>query len=381
MRARAEFRSARCSSSTAGSSVAGTTAACSAAAPCSTPRWTVWRTRDVCARRTTARDDLLDALAVRHVQRCNPALRHSARRRRREPDVQRTGGVRAVARSRARPGRRPELCRADASSSSRLGPSSGTRTSGGRPRARASVRAKARPRPCRRSYPTVIIAYEIRRASELRRRRFRRAAGRRPFLDVYNPSSGDVISRVPLSGRGRGRRRGSGGARRVSRLVGDADQRARPGLLSIQGAARAEHRRARGAGHRRERQDRERSARRSAQVGRADGVRLLAAADHAGRSARGEPRRRVSRRAISARRRRVDRAVQLSEHGAQLDDPERDRAGQLHDSQAVGARADQRRANRRAAARSGTAGGRVSGRARRTGGGRSDLRSSRTSRR
>ena len=40
-----------------------------------------------------------------------------------------------------------------------------------------------------------------------------------------------------------------------------------------------------------------------------------------------------------ARRRRVDHAVQLPEHGAELDDPERDRARQLHDPQAVGARA------------------------------------------
>ena len=69
------------------------------------------------------------------------------------------------------------------------------------------------------------------------------------------------------------------------------------------------------------------------------------------RSAGGEPRRRVPHRALSARRRRGDHAVQLSQHGAELVDPQRDRARQLPDPQAVGARAAQRRAHRRAAAR------------------------------
>ena len=95
----------------------------------------------------------------------------------------------------------------------------------------------------------------------------------------------------------------------------------------------------------------ERGARRGAQVGRADRVRLLAAADHGGRGARSHPRRRMPRRALPARRRRVDHAVQLPEHGAELDDPERDRPRQLHDPQAVRAGAAQRRPHRRAAAR------------------------------
>ena len=119
------------------------------------------------------------------------------------------------------------------------------------------------------------------------------------FLDVHNPSDGSVISRVPLSTQDDvdtavvERRKG------VPGLVGDADQGARAGLLPLQDAAREEHRRARRAGHRGERQDRQRGAGRGAQVGRAERVRLLAAADRAGRSARGEPRRRVPDRALS----------------------------------------------------------------------------------
>ena len=46
-------------------------------------------------------DALLDAVAVRHVQRDGPAVRHSADRDRREPHVSRTRGLRPVARRRA----------------------------------------------------------------------------------------------------------------------------------------------------------------------------------------------------------------------------------------------------------------------------------------
>ena len=45
-------------------------------------------------------------------------------------------------------------------------------------------------------------------------------------------------------------------------------------------------------------------------------VRVLAAADRAGRGARGESRRRVPHRAVPGRRRGGDHAVQLPEHGA-----------------------------------------------------------------
>ena len=186
-----------------------------------------------------------------------------------------------------------------------------------------------------------------------------------PALDVYDPSEGSVISRVPLSSR-----------REVDRAVESA-RAAFPGWAGTPIKERVQvfyrykalleqnHRRAGGAGHRGERQDRERGARRGAQVRRADRVRLLAAADRAGRSAGGEPRRRVPDRALPARRRRVDHAVQLPEHGAELDDPQRHRPRQLHDPQAVGAGSAERRPHRRAAARGGSAGRGAQGRARR----------------
>ncbi len=110
----------------------------------------------------------------------------------------------------------------------------------------------------------------------------------------------------------RGRERAGG----LPRLVRHDHQGAGPGLLPLQGAARAASRRAGGPGHRGERKDRERGPRRGAQVRRADRVRLLAAADHPGRGAGGEPRRGVPDRALPARRRRGDHAVQLPQHGA-----------------------------------------------------------------
>ncbi len=153
-------------------------------------------------------------------------------------------------------------------------------------------------------------------------------------LDVFNPGDGSVLSRVPLSGPTRStspcRPR-----RKPSRLGRDAHQGARPGLLQVQGAPRTRHRRARRADHRGERQDRQRSARRNPEGRRAHRVRLLAPADRARRSARGLARRRMPHRALPGRRRRVDRAVQLPHHGPQLDHPQRDRARQLHDPQAV----------------------------------------------
>ena len=154
---------------------------------------------------------------------------------------------------------------------------------------------------------------------ELRRRkvrRHRRSASRRLRPELGRRHLARPAVGGPRGGSGRARRAG-----RPARLVGDADQGARPGLLSLQDAPREEHRRAGGADHRGERQDRQRGARRGSQVGRADRVRLLAAADRAGRGARGEPRRGMPDRALSARRRRGDHAVQLSQHGAELVDP------------------------------------------------------------
>ncbi len=174
-------------------------------------------------------------------------------------------------------------------------------------------------------------------------------------LDVTNPTDGTLLSRVPLSGMAE-----------VDRAV-EAAKKAQPGWAATpikervqvfyrykalleknidelaalvteeNGKIRSE---ARGG---------------SAQVGGALRVRLLAAADHPRRSARSFARRRVPRRALSGRRRRLDHAVQLPEHGSELDDPQRDRPRQLHDPQAVRAGAAQRGPHRRAAARSRTA--------------------------
>ncbi len=160
----------------------------------------------------------------------------------------------------------------------------------------------------------------------------------------------------------------------VPGVVHDADQGARAGLLQVQGASRAAHRRAGGARDRGEREDPERGPSRGLEVRRAHRVRLLAPADHAGGGARGEPRRGVSHRALPVRRRGGDHAVQLPEHGAELVASQRDRARKLFHTQTIGAGAAQRGAHRRAARRGGTAQGRAADRARRQGDGGGDLR-------
>ena len=57
--------------------------------------------------------------------------------------------------------------------------------------------------------------------------------GDHEYLDVYNPSDGSVISRVPLSSRDDVDRAVAGGPGRLPRLVGHADQGARSGLLPV----------------------------------------------------------------------------------------------------------------------------------------------------
>ena len=143
--------------------------------------------------------------------------------------------------------------------------------------------------------------------------------------------------------------RGAGGRGGAPGLVGHADQGAGPGLLPLPGAAGARHRRAGRPHHRGARQDQSEADAEVAQGDRADRVRLLAAADRDRRGAGGEPGRGMPDRPASGRRRRVHRAVQLPQHGAALDHPERDRAGQLHDAEAVRAGAAQRGPDRGAA--------------------------------
>src|SRR5215208_6983485 len=101
-------------------------------------------------------------------------------------------------------------------------------------------------------------------------------------------------------------------------MVGHADQRARAGFLSVQSAAREEHRRACRAYNRGKREGRIGSARRDTEIGGVVRVRLFAAADYAWRGPRGEPGRRMQNRAVSSWGGRGDNAIQLSQHGAEL---------------------------------------------------------------
>ena len=121
-----------------------------------------------------------------------------------------------------------------------------------------------------------------------------------PLLDVYDPSSGSVLSRVPLSL-----------ARDVDAAV-DAARAAFPGWSATPIKERVQvlyryktlleqHIDELAALVTEENGKIASEARAEVlEVGRAHGVCLLAAADRHGRGARGEPRRRVSRRAISA---------------------------------------------------------------------------------
>ena len=56
--------------------------------------------------------------------------------------------------------------------------------------------------------------------------------GHRPFIDVYNPSDGTVISRVPLSSRDDVDAAVASARARLPGMVAHADQGARSGLLS-----------------------------------------------------------------------------------------------------------------------------------------------------
>ncbi len=142
--------------------------------------------------------------------------------------------------------------------------------------------------------------------------------GDRAYIDVYNPSDGSVISRVPMSTR-----------EDVDAAVSSAE-RAFPGWSRTPIKERVQvfykykalleqhidELAALVSGG--ERKGHERSAGRGAEGGGALRVRVLAAADRAGRSARGESRGRVPDRAVPVRRRGGDHAVQLPEHGAEL---------------------------------------------------------------
>ena len=90
--------------STAASSAADTTGACSAAAPCCTARWTRSKTPAASRHGLSRIRALHDAVAVRDVQRRDPALRHPDGRHRREPDVPGRRGAAALA------GRRRSTC-------------------------------------------------------------------------------------------------------------------------------------------------------------------------------------------------------------------------------------------------------------------------------
>ena len=162
------------------------------------------------------------------------------------------------------------------------------------------------------------------------------------FLDVHRPADGGILSRVPLGGTAlvaeavtaarAARRDGRRPRSRSGSRCSTATRRCWSEHLDELGALIT-----RGA-----RQDPERGRGGDPQGGRADRVRLLAAADRGGRSAGGEPGRRVPAGAGAARAWWPRSIRSTSPDGAALDHPQRHRAGQHLHHEAVGAGAAER---------------------------------------
>ena len=150
-----------------------------------------------------------------------------------------------------------------------------------------------------------------------------------PALDVYNPSEGSVISRVPLSSH-----------REVDRAVESA-RAAFPGWsgtpikervqVFYRYKALLERHLDELAALVTEENGKIASEARAEVLKSAELTEFACSLPQivAGRGAGGEPRGGVPDRALPARRRRGDHAVQLPQHGAELVDSQRDRAGQL----------------------------------------------------
>ncbi len=193
------------------------------------------------------------------------------------------------------------------------------------------------------------------------------ASGR--WGDVYNPSTGQVIARVPLCSAEETGRVVEAAAAALPAWARDAGRRAGAGPVPLPRADRAALRRAGGPGHARARQDA--APRPGPRCSAASRWSSSPAASPACSWARRWPNIAAERRLrddpASGRRLRRHHAVQLPGDGAAVDVPGRHRLRQHVRPEAVGEGAAVGGAARRAADRGGPAGGRVQHRARRQG--------------